>query len=1467
MRIKRLYQFIWIGILVSLSGLLLAANAGASTPVNAHTSLHGSKATVMWPAEQLPAEDPFYILGEPCGAGELLPEWTLCLHGGIALRDTTGQPVWLNNIPLTITRGISAVTGVTFIHPGYITPTYGIDISSLWPEFLEPVTLTANISNTLVERQIIVYPDFRTQSQHFDIVLQDVSVLNPAPLWGYVADIATRGPVTGATVTAEHNGTRVTVTTSVVFSETIPFYAFTSTDLTTLDAVPGDALTVTAAYQNDIDQRGIELTDSPQQANFVTGWKCDGFDPLPRSSGGEGMPRSSGGEGMPDAACFWGYIVVDGQALSGINVHLEISGTRYSNVTQYYPGETLPRYGIGIWGGQSLHSAQLEVTGVYNGYSSSRVVTANLSSNLDQRIDLGIFASSQVLANFTNGNNVRDMVWHKGYLWVATKGGIIRWDSTNHSYKQFTTADGLIDVDVRSIAIGADDALWLGTRLGVSRYLAGEIPEWRTFTDVDGLVDNDISTIAVEADGTLWFGTNGSGVSRCIYDSGFTCQNYTVDHGLASNYIQDIAISIDDSVWFGTADSGASHYQPSTSPTWQTFTTATGLADNDVRTIALGEDNVIWFGTSQGLSRYLPGDNPEWQTFNDEFVNPSVFTIIIEPSNKIWIGTMTGLYYYRPAQNPDWQRFFIADGLTNNDVRALAIGNDGTIWAGTHNGISRYLGGPPIFQTYRGLLTGEVYAVEAVNDETIWFGTRNGAIRYTSGAIPEWQVFTTSHGLIDDYISVITKGTDNTLWLGSQNGVSHYRPGHTPEWESYTTASGLVDNRISEIATAPDGAVWFGTYYGGVSRYHPHETPQWRSFTMANGLASDYVESVAVGGDGTLWLGTRGSGVSRCVYSVTLTCQTFTTTHGLASNFVYAIEIEENDAIWFGTSAGLTRYQITPLEEWQTYMTLYSVRALSLDVTNRLWIGTTDGVRWYQNDTFSDWLTYSDGLTDSYIFDIVPTNLNKIWLATRNGASQYSADALPAWQVLIATDGPTVNVFQTIKVDTNGTLWVGTTEEGVIEYVPDRIPAWRTFTTIDGLASNNVRAIAIDLDDVIWFGTDNGLSRYQQGAEPEWQTITVDNGLVANSISALAISPDGALWVGTGQGVNRYLQGANPEWQTFTTTHGLASNSVESIAVEESGAVWFGTQGYGVSRYQSGGNPEWRTFTTADGLMNNWVHSIVTGKEGDIWFGTRTGASRYLSGNNPEWESFGDGVTAYYDIAIGQDGTAWISAYGKGVIHYDPNRSPQWRTYNTADGLVGESIEDIEIGLNNTLWFAIPDYGITHWIAPISQGDLMLTLHALETSMHSQILTYTIQIGNQGKINAVNTVLTLTLPASNIFLTASLPPSSTTPLIWDLDTLASGTVLTLEVTTFITSTALPGTWVTAIAEVATATPESFLANNSAQASTYIRNPDRADVRITAFGPPALIAATPATYTLCADCQVSDGSLPRVFGQS
>src|SRR3989339_1470524 len=67
-------------------------------------------------------------------------------------------------------------------------------------------------------------------------------------------------------------------------------------------------------------------------------------------------------------------------------------------------------------------------------------------------------------------NHINDFAIEGDYLWVATDGGVVKFNTVDQSYVLYTTADGLKSNYVTSLYIDASGNKWFGTYEGVTKF-------------------------------------------------------------------------------------------------------------------------------------------------------------------------------------------------------------------------------------------------------------------------------------------------------------------------------------------------------------------------------------------------------------------------------------------------------------------------------------------------------------------------------------------------------------------------------------------------------------------------------------------------------------------------------------------------------------------------------------------------------------------------------------------------------------------------------------------------------------------------------------------------------------------------------------------------------------------------------------------------------------------------------------
>jgi streptogramin lyase len=118
---------------------------------------------------------------------------------------------------------------------------------------------------------------------------------------------------------------------------------------------------------------------------------------------------------------------------------------------------------------------------------------------------------------------------------------------------------------------------------------------------------------------------------------------------------------------------------------------------------------------------------------------------------------------------------------------------------------------------------------------------------------------------------------------------------------------------------------------------------------------------------------------------------------------------------------------------------------------------------------------------------------------------------------------------QSVAVDWEGKVWIGTDQGIGIIYSPENIFTGGNFDCVRLLESETVTAIAVDGDNRKWIGTDqNGLYLLPAEGTVQIYHFTIDNSpLFSNSIKSLAIPSNGNVYIGTSKGILSYNESSN----------------------------------------------------------------------------------------------------------------------------------------------------------------------------------------------------------------------------------------------------------------------------------------------------------------------------------------------------
>lgn len=244
------------------------------------------------------------------------------------------------------------------------------------------------------------------------------------------------------------------------------------------------------------------------------------------------------------------------------------------------------------------------------------------------------------------------------------------------------------------------------------------------------------------------------------------------------------------------------------------------------------------------------------------------------------------------------------DGLAGDFIGGIFQDVEGSVWAETGRGLTRFVNGAfKIITTNDGLPSGRIRLGTSA-DRFLLVYTRAGLARWTHDRfVPAKDVA----GIPWDRVSAVLEDRSGTLWLGVHEGglirVRDDRATHL------TTKNGLADDSVESLFEDRQGSLWVGTLKNGVTRISDGRMTSW---STRDGLAANHVKVFHEDAAGTLWIGTHGGGLSRFKDG---RFATISARQGLYNDQIFQI-LEDDDAnFWMNCNTGIWRTSVRQLNE------------------------------------------------------------------------------------------------------------------------------------------------------------------------------------------------------------------------------------------------------------------------------------------------------------------------------------------------------------------------------------------------------------------------------------------------------------------------------------------------------------------------------------------------------------------------
>lgn len=649
--------------------------------------------------------------------------------------------------------------------------------------------------------------------------------------------------------------------------------------------------------------------------------------------------------------------------------------------------------------------------------------------------------------------------------------------------------------------------------------------------------------------------------------------------------------------------------------------------------------------------------NPVSQDFRmtayPELIGRGVRCMGQDVSGKMWFGVRDGVVSY---DGSNWKNYGIETGLSENPVNAITVREDGTLLAGTTEGL--YQAKDERWQRMypdETELPLHVNSVRETADQSLWVCCKWGLVRLRKGqstlfTSADFRDFAERFGPFD----VVT-----TLPNQCIPGTRHYRG-------TGIVLIGQTVAMISEDSPARDAGLKVGD-----------------TLLQVDGESTDLTRRLRRGGIRDIELVVRRSGTG-----VTETIRFMKSKIELGYRWpaMHSIMQDRQGRIWVGVSGGRLIVSDDGGETWQVGgkksegLVIGSLPTAVEESNGKICIVSSERDSHLSKWDGSRWTSrfLSTASSADFVANAVQTDDDTLWVSglyslhvhRRNGWKTYDTRDLKiggaSHRLFVASDRAlwilgvghsavriaiSPNEFMSVKnlrfkcVQPLGTRWY--VEMGSKRIVrEDRDETW-SYGIEDDVISDPATIVSVPGQGVVAVGSHNGVAAVSTFREEKWTRVEFPE--VANDLSGNSahVASDGLVWVASrgdrsGDQVGGVVVGFGDQWKhirppeapihattiaelpdgrmmvaagfgirfhdatgwSHPTDDLLDGTKVSAAAVDERGTVWLATRSRGIMRFRDN---QWVAFTKLDGLPSNEVSTIIVGADQSVVASTAEG--------------------------------------------------------------------------------------------------------------------------------------------------------------------------------------------------------------------------------------------------------------------
>jgi signal transduction histidine kinase/ligand-binding sensor domain-containing protein len=516
-----------------------------------------------------------------------------------------------------------------------------------------------------------------------------------------------------------------------------------------------------------------------------------------------------------------------------------------------------------------------------------------------------------------------------GYLWVATFGGLMRFNGDRFEAFSPMHLPGVINRVVRQMLLDSAGQLWLDMDRG-SLVCADQSQAW-VVTVQDGLQNSPTVALAEDGRGGLWLAYRDRVVrvaegkvvpqnASAGFPGGGNC--YVANDGRGTVWIATgnqlgrvregrweavqkfpqpglrLTGAVDGGLWV-CAGNQLFRCEPGQEPVELALLPRRA----QVQTLLADRSGALWIATaSDGLFRWQDGRLEKVPTSNSQ-----ISSLAEDREGNLWVGTAGGGLNRLRARTVEV--IGTEDGLPYESMRSICEDTNGVRWAVTDNGLllrnpgKRWeIAGPESGWTHGAMAN----CVAADRDGAVWVGASSasaGLVRLQQGESRQW---TRAQGLAGSSVRSILVAANGDVWLASGAGqLQRLRAGELRSVE----ADQEVRRSPRAMAETADGTIWAGVADGQLVRVNPATLKAEVFFPDDRPLS---IRGLAATPDGSLWIGYAGWGLGRWKDG---RHARLTAAQGLFDDYVSQILPDERGNLWLNSNHGLFVVRLSELRD------------------------------------------------------------------------------------------------------------------------------------------------------------------------------------------------------------------------------------------------------------------------------------------------------------------------------------------------------------------------------------------------------------------------------------------------------------------------------------------------------------------------------------------------------------------------